>query len=676
MQRKILYAIPVVLAVILIGVVIVLKSMDFNQYRDLITDEVRKATQRELVIGGDLNLALSLNPALAVSDVTLANAAWGSRPEMVKVGKLEAQVALMPLLFGDIQIQRVALIDADLLLETDSKGAGNWVFGAVERPEEPGKSPDEKGAAQLPAIGDIELRNLQLTWRDGVTGKTTELKLDRLAAQADGPSDPLQLELQGSLNGEVFRVSGGLSSFKEMTSGGPLKLNLVAEAGGATVKLDGGVAEPDAAKGIDIKLAAEGADLAQLSGLAGTELPPIAPWKVSLSLVDHPGGARSDDIQLKLGESDLSGNLSFSQREGKVPLLEAKLHSVLLDLASLQGPKTEGVAEKAESKEKKEKLFSSEPLALEGLKALDAVVSYGADRLLADKLVISDLVTDVRLTDGVLLVKPLKAGIADSVMQGVVKLNAAAKLPQLEIKLGAKGLDLGKLLKEVTDEETLSGKGDLSIDLKGQGHSVAAIMGSLNGHSRLLVGEGSLKTGALDTLIGGLSNLAGTLVAEKRDTAVMNCLASDFDIKQGVATSRALLVDTEFSTVFGEGNINLGTEVLDLVVKPESKAATLNVAVPVQIGGTLANPTFAPEKMATARKAAGILAVVGGLAFPPAALMGLGEMGSGEDNPCLNIAKGKGGKPASKPTEQKKEEGGVKGALDSVGSKLKGLFGN
>jgi uncharacterized protein involved in outer membrane biogenesis len=676
MQRKILFAIPVVLVAILIGVAIVLKSMDFNQYRDLIADEVRKATQRELVIGGDLDLALSLNPALAVSDVSLSNVPWGSRPEMAKIGRLEAQVALLPLLFGDIEIQRVALIDADLLLETDSKGAGNWVFGAVERPDAVGEGSEQKGSAQLPAVGDIELRNLRLTWRDGVAGKTTELKLDRLAAQADGPSDPLRLELQGDLNGDQFKVAGELSSFKEMISGGPLKLNLLAEAGGATVRLDGAVTEPDAGTGIDLKLAAEGADLATLSGLAGAELPPIAPWKVSLSLVDQPGGVRTDDLQIKLGESDVTGTLGITQREGKVPLLEAKLHSALLDLASLQGPKKVGSEEAAQPKEKKEKLFSPEPLALAGLKGLDAVAGYSADRLVADKLIISKLAADVRLADGVLQIKPLRMGIADSVAEGHVMLNAASKPARLELKLGAKGLDLGKLLKETTGEETLSGKGDLSIDLKGQGDSVAAIMGSLNGHSRLLVGEGSLKTGALDTLIGGLGQLAGTLVAEKKDTAVMNCLASDFEIKQGVATSRALLVDTEYSTVYGSGNINLGTETLDLVVKPESKAATLNVAVPVQIGGTLANPTFAPEKVATVRKAAGILAVVGGLAFPPAALMGLGEMGSGEDNPCLKIAQGKDGKPAPQPTEQKQETGGVKGALDNVGSKLKGLFGN
>lgn len=673
MWRKILLAIPVLLVLVLIGVVVVLKSMDFNAYRDQISEEVRKATGRQFSIDGDLDLALSLNPALTVNDVRLGNAPWGMRPDMLRVGRLEAQVALLPLLFGDIQVQRLVLIDTDLMLETHFMGKGNWVFGdesgSASQPESAAG-----GGAGLPEVGDIEVRNLKLAYRNGTGGKTTVLQLDQLLARADSPTAPLNLELQGNLDGEGFQVSGQLSSFQDIAAGSPLKLNLLAQAGGAKLKADGIIAEPAVAKGIDLKLAAEGADLATLSGLAGSKLPAIAPWRASLFLKGDSGAIQSNDMQLMLGGSDLSGSLSFVQREDKVPLLEAKLHSKLLDLKALQGKQQQETG--GQPKEKKEKVFSSEPLALAGLKSLDAVIDYRADRLMLDKLELSNLEADLRLTNGVLSVKPLKAGVADSVAQGSLQLNAANKQPQLALNLTAKALDLGKLLKATTDEETLSGKGDLSIDIKGQGNSVAAIMGSLNGHSRLLVGEGTLKTGAVDSLIGGLSKVVGTLVAEQKDRAVMHCLASDFDIKQGVANSRALLVDTEYSTVFGEGNINLGQETLDLLIKPKPKETTLNVAVPVQIGGTLANPTFGVEKVAAARKAAGVLAVVGGLAFPPAALLGLGEMGSGEENPCLKIAKGEGGKASTQKPEEKQEEGGIKGAIEDVGSKLKGLFGN
>ena len=319
-------------------------------------------------------------------------------------------------------------------------------------------------------------------------------------------------------------------------------------------------------------------------------------------------------------------------------------------------------------------MFSSEPLAIDGVKTLNVAISYSADRVKTRKLMLEKLTTDLNIKDGVLEIKPLKFNVTDSVAHGTIRLNATEKEPRLSLKLSAKGLDVGRLLKTTLDEDTLSGKGDLSIDLKGQGSSVAAIMASLNGHSRLLMEKGELKSSALDTFVGGLSTLGGVLVAEKKKSATLNCFASDFNIKDGVATSRTLLADTAHSTLFGEGNIYLGKETLDLLVKPKPKSVTLNVALPVRIGGTLAKPTFGTEKIAATRKAVGLLAV---FAFPPAVLIGLGEMGSGEQNPCLRIAQSMESKPAAtagEPVEEKQERS-IQATQEGIGNKIKGLFG-
>ena len=71
--------------------------------------------------------------------------------------------------------------------------------------------------------------------------------------------------------------------------------------------------------------------------------------------------------------------------------------------------------------------------------------------------------------------------------------------------------------------------------------------------------------------------------------------------------------------------------------------------------------------------------LVGGIAFPPALIIGLGETGTGEANPCLKGSSG-GAKPAEKSSNP--VEGAVKGVGDAVkgvgegvGGALKGLFG-
>src|SRR3546814_2746280 len=83
-------------------------------------------TGRDLAINGDLKLdILTLSPSLVVNDVRFANAEWGSRPDMAVVERFEAEVALLPLISGNLVIQRIVLVGADILIETNQQGRTN-----------------------------------------------------------------------------------------------------------------------------------------------------------------------------------------------------------------------------------------------------------------------------------------------------------------------------------------------------------------------------------------------------------------------------------------------------------------------------------------------------------------------------------------------------------------------
>src|SRR3989338_3751676 len=155
---KIFSGIVVVLVGVAVAGVAILRSMDFNQYRGLIAEKTKEFTGRDLVIAGDLKLEISLNPALAVEGVTFANAPCGSRPSMVSIRRLAAEVQLLPLLSDKLVVDRLVLEGLDLLAETDAKGHGNWVFGAA-KPEEGGKKAAEAGAEGsgiLPVVRKVE----------------------------------------------------------------------------------------------------------------------------------------------------------------------------------------------------------------------------------------------------------------------------------------------------------------------------------------------------------------------------------------------------------------------------------------------------------------------------------------------------------------------------------------
>ena len=134
----ILKIVGILLIAVIVGGVVVLMTLDLNDYKPEIIAEVKQATGRDLVIEGDIELEISFTPAIAVNGVRFANAAWGSRRDMVKIDRLEAQVALLPLLSSVIDVQKIVLIGADILLEKNAAGEANFVFAGADKSKPPG----------------------------------------------------------------------------------------------------------------------------------------------------------------------------------------------------------------------------------------------------------------------------------------------------------------------------------------------------------------------------------------------------------------------------------------------------------------------------------------------------------------------------------------------------------
>jgi hypothetical protein len=148
------------------------------------------------------------------------------------------------------------------------------------------------------------------------------------------------------------------------------------------------------------------------------------------------------------------------------------------------------------------------------------------------------------------------------------------------------------------------------------------------GHARLLMDAGEVKTGSLGVLVGGVSEL---LDSSSGDWTAINCLATDFDLKHGIATSRVALLDARILRLVGEGTVDLAQDTIAYQVVPSPKVPTLNVAVAVNLDGPLADPSITPDELSVLARLGGL---VGAIIFPPAALLSLGSLGS-HDNPCL-----------------------------------------
>ena len=204
-------------------------------------------------------------------------------------------------------------------------------------------------------------------------------------------------------------------------------------------------------------------------------------------------------------------------------------------------------------------------------------------------------------------------------------------------------------------------------------------MAGLNGRTNVVGREGMLNSDAIGAVTTGV--LDAMPWANNADANKINCVVSRFDIKKGLATSKALVFDTNGMSVLGEGSVNLAEETIDIGVVPESKSVSLaSLAIPIRIGGTFAAPSFGPDPAAiakgTAKAAIGMVSKPAGLVT---SLLGAATSATAEEeDPCVQALSGKKkpaaqtqAKPAEQPTK-KPEEGGL---LQGIGSSIGGLFG-
>ena len=659
--------------VAIIGIAIVISTFDVNQYKGEISQAVEDATGRKLDIGGDIGFKVSLIPTVVIEDIKFANASWGSKPDMLSLGKFEVQVSLMPLLSGNIHVNRVILLAPEILLETDKKGMGNWVLD-IEQTEEKVTAPSES-STPLPAIvvSEVYIENASITYKDGVTGKETKVVIENIETKSDSFDAPLSLLVKIVYNEIPVKIEGSLGSINQLIANENYPVDLEIDTSDAKIGLHGQVAKPMEGKGLDLELGFNVASLSKLSKLAETELPALGPISLTGKLSDGESSYSIKGMKLQAGKTDLSGDLT-ANLAGKRPALSANLSSNSIDLVELSGGET--VAKK---EAKKERVFSTDPLPLEGLKSVNANVTLNAKQIKTSSLVLSKTKIVLTLKNGDLSIKPLSTLVAGGTMNANIGLNASGKKAKLVTDINIKGLEPSQL--EYFKGKVTGAKTDVTIKVKGSGNSISQIMAGLNGKLLAKMGKGELKEStskAATTDLFSMLNPSGT-----REGTLIECGVINFNIKDGIATAdKGIAVASNKMNVIGSGTIDLKTEKLDIGITPQAREGTGisvgQLAELVRLQGTLANPKAGVDTMAALKAGAGAGAALatGGLSI---LAQGLLDKSTADEDPCATAL---GKKPtvtkeASKEPEKStttKAVDAVKDAGSAVSDTIKGWF--
>ncbi|MBB4267379.1 AsmA family protein [Roseospira visakhapatnamensis] len=353
------------------GVAVFLATLDVGRYKADIVALMEDQTGRRVAIDGDLDLSLGLAPALVVEDVHLGNADWAQDDDMVSVGRLEAQVALLPLLSGDLRVVRLVLADAAVWLETDAEGRGNWALGPTDTTEAadtpadppadivadvPGETPTRTTPPARLDIQDVRLENAILILRDGARDRTLTLELDTAVLTGAGVDTPLDVDLAGRYNGLAFSAEGTMGALTALGApragaeptappAPPWPLDLTAEVAGATITVNGAIAQPTEARGLDLTVSARGSQIADLAALGPVidqdlTLPAVGAYDVTLQLTGDAAALAVPMLEASLGTLPLlkataTGSIDNLSAGDGVTLLVAAEGGEVADLLRL-----------------------------------------------------------------------------------------------------------------------------------------------------------------------------------------------------------------------------------------------------------------------------------------------------------------------------------------------------
>jgi hypothetical protein len=662
-----LVALAGLLVVAVAGLVVLAHTIDLAKYARLATDEVKAATGRELRIGGKLDLEVFPRLALVAEDVSFANAPWGSRPAMARVKRLEASVALLPLLRREVEITRLALVEPDVLLETDAKGLGNWVFKPAAPPS-PGAGADGGGAGF--DIRGAQIVRGQLVWRDGAKKTSQRLAIERLRLARKTLGDELDVDLAAAFREQPFTLKGSIGLIRRLLDKDPSwPVDVAFATAGATASLSGTVDLRAKVPLLAGDLKAEVKDTAGLAQLAGG---PLA-LPVPLALVAKVRASRDEyvvePLAATLGKSRIEGRLA-AKTGGARPFVTATLSAPLVDLAAgaPRGGGKAGAAGRAGAR-----VFSDAPLPLALLRSFDGAADATIERLvLANGVPLEKVRLKATLKDGRLDAQPLQALVGGGAVTGRATLEARPTASTLALNVQGKAISGEKVAAAMGHGGSVSGGNiDLALNLAGPGESIARFMGGANGEILATMGPARTSGAALDfggDVLTRVADLANPSRRTDKYTEI-RCAVVRLPVRDGIASAqRTIAVETARVDIVAAGTINLRSEALDLALRPNVKEGlgigAASLAELVRVTGTLANPSVGIDTLGSARTA---LSIGGAIATGGLSLLGEAALkkGTADPQPCRTALAG-GTAPKAAAQESAPAQQGEGGVLDSI----------
>ena len=537
--------------------------------RPLIERKASTALGRAVTIG-NLKIGWGDPLALEIENLRIANAPWGSKPDMVSIAQIQARIDVMPLLKGVIRYEQLSASRPVFLLERNKHGIGNWKFSGGGSG---GFQLMPKDRTHFPTLLDFALEGGRVTYQ--VPGSTPiVIDLAHLKIQTTGDGQPVTVLGDGAYDGLPARLEGTTASFTEMRDRTiPFGLSFSLANDDGAIDFRGTLTTPLDFDGASGPLTINMKKTATLLKVFGADTPAAFP-----SLITGDFTRNGNHWQLDAAHGDLGGNhfvggltLDEGPRGGTDKIgLKTDFDRLLMD--SLL-PKPSGGSQDARKI----------ALDLPGAKSPAVTVAIAARRFEVRKIALDDFALDGAVAPGRVAIDRIKFALAGGSFEAHGSAAPAGGATRLRVAAGLPGADIRKLLTALgmgTDQ--IAGEISLHAELEATGAKLEDALAHNRGVAVIAMVGGQVSRDLLEKVSTDLR----TLFRKGEGMSAVKCLLGVAAIRDGVATVAPLVLRTPEATVNGNGTIDLRKNVVDLRIKSDPKSTGFfALDLPVRISG-------------------------------------------------------------------------------------------
>ncbi len=338
------------------------------------------------------------------------------------------------------------------------------------------------------------------------------------------------------------------------------------------------------------------------------------------SIAGELAGSAGVDGAKQTAKVDLGGKIADSRVKAHfdvsdfTPLaLSFNLDVDQLDVDRYLPPETAGADRKGKGKGKgaggAKGGKREEPFDLAALRDLRADGKMHFGSLKANNVKASNVRADVKTGGGRVDISPLTASFYQGSLSSAIAVNVAPAVPTFAVKHSMTGIDVGAFLRDLADNDTLDGRGNVTLDVTTRGNTVTAMKKALDGKAALKVTNGAIKGIDIAGTIRGARARLGALRGEqtqqvdKGQKTDFSELAATFDIRNGVAHNKDLSMKSPLLRGAGEGDINIGEDTINYLLKASVVGSLKgqggrgvedlkDITVPVRLTGPLDSPSY------------------------------------------------------------------------------------